>query len=529
MFAPSQSCDTTVNEPKTRQESTQEVPMINEMSNNIITMDNNQEDGSDDGDDDDDDDSEGELIIDEDSKKTKQEKIAAAIQQRKIEHRQEVQYQMKHAKEWLLDTIITNRNTVVSLVYIEDAYKEHCAKTGQEPIIASVLARLIRGLFQDAKKCRLGPRGKQKIHYRNLSLRTSEYDYAKKDNNDTVIVEQDEDVRSEQESYTDIPLDEPIDLSTCFLPQDPVKDKIRMASVSTTNDILSAIQKEQESYTDIPLDEPIELSTYFLPQDPVKNSVRMASVSTTDDILSAIQKEQESYTDIQFDEPIDLSTCFLPNYPVKNNVRMANVSTTDDTLPTTQGEQESYKDIPLDEPIDLSTRFLSKDPVKNNVRMASVSTTDDILQTTQGEQESYKDIPFDEPMDLSTCFSPKDPVKNNVQMALSYISLPSIQQECEEGARKLSEVLNWFNYNGQMDIPLMVFAHSSSCKNKCTRMCMMFKRVRRHVMTASHACHILKLYAGVLKLHVSSCRAPSDCGLLLCPTLKSNMARAAMF
>ena len=435
MFAPSQSCDTTVNEPKTRQESTQEVPMINEMSNNIITMDNNQEDGSDDGDDDDDDDSEGELIIDEDSKKTKQEKIAAAIQQRKIEHRQEVQYQMKHAKEWLLDTIITNRNTVVSLVYIEDAYKEHCAKTGQEPIIASVLARLIRGLFQDAKKCRLGPRGKQKIHYRNLSLRTSEYDYAKKDNNDTVIVEQDEDVRSEQESYTDIPLDEPIDLSTCFLPQDPVKDKIRMASVSTTNDILSAIQKEQESYTD----------------------------------------------------------------------------------------------IPLDEPIDLSTRFLSKDPVKNNVRMANVSTTDDTLPTTQGEQESYKDIPFDEPMDLSTCFSPKDPVKNNVQMALSYISLPSIQQECEEGARKLSEVLNWFNYNGQMDIPLMVFAHSSSCKNKCTRMCMMFKRVRRHVMTASHACHILKLYAGVLKLHVSSCRAPSDCGLLLCPTLKSNMARAAMF
>ena len=111
---------------------------------------------------------------------------------------------VKYAKEWLRNSlVIIGNHTALSLASIEDAYKVHCDKTGQERIITTpTLARLVHSMFRvgGVSKCRLGSRGKQTIHYKNLSLGT------------TVGVEQNRPARSEQEQI--FTLDEPIDLST---------------------------------------------------------------------------------------------------------------------------------------------------------------------------------------------------------------------------------------------------------------------------------------------------------------------------
>ena len=93
---------------------------------------------------------------------------------------------------------------------------------------------------------------------------------------------------------------------------------------------------------------------------------------------------------------------------------------------------------------------------------------------------------------------------------------------CNGAAKRLSHVITWMKNNGHIDILLRDFAHSSSCRFiKCSAICMMFRRVRRHIHAAKHQCAILRLYSLLLQLHINSCN-DDNCGLLACPTLRAD-------
>nr|BDT63424.1 MAG: RFX DNA-binding domain-containing protein [Sesarmops intermedium nimavirus] len=95
------------------------------------------------------------------------------------------------------------------------------------------------------------------------------------------------------------------------------------------------------------------------------------------------------------------------------------------------------------------------------------------------------------------------------------------QKECEEAGTRLQQVVKVF-LQGKRDILLKTFAHSASCYNiSCFSLCLMFRRVRRHVVNARHECHVLRIYSLILKMHVATCVA-NDCGLTACPALRAS-------
>ena len=93
--------------------------------------------------------------------------------------------------------------------------------------------------------------------------------------------------------------------------------------------------------------------------------------------------------------------------------------------------------------------------------------------------------------------------------------------KCKEAAKRLSRVITWMKDNGYTNMALSYFAHSGSCHaEKCLSICKLFRRVRRHCVLAEHRCSILRLYAVLLRTHVSSC-TNDNCGLKACPTLRA--------
>ncbi|XP_042207543.1 uncharacterized protein LOC121856237 isoform X2 [Homarus americanus] len=103
---------------------------------------------------------------------------------------------------------------------------------------------------------------------------------------------------------------------------------------------------------------------------------------------------------------------------------------------------------------------------------------------------------------------------------MSQISMDD-KEGCEIAAERLSKVLKWISNQGRKDVLLQVFAHSASCQlPSCTPVCLMFRRVRRHVVAARHSCSVLRVYSTLLRMHVSSCKS-SDCGLPACPALRA--------
>ncbi|XP_037785162.1 uncharacterized protein LOC119580983 isoform X1 [Penaeus monodon] len=111
--------------------------------------------------------------------------------------------------------------------------------------------------------------------------------------------------------------------------------------------------------------------------------------------------------------------------------------------------------------------------------------------------------------------------KSNIHLEQSQMAKDNSKEGCEAAAKRLSQVLKWINSQGRKDILLKDFAHSASCKEEsCSHLCMMFRRVRRHVVAARHSCMVLRLYSVLLRLHVSSC-VDSQCGLPACPALRA--------
>ena len=96
-----------------------------------------------------------------------------------------------------------------------------------------------------------------------------------------------------------------------------------------------------------------------------------------------------------------------------------------------------------------------------------------------------------------------------------------IAEFCKGAAKRLSNVISWVKENGHTELFLRDFAHSASCKNiNCNPFCKMFKRLRKHVISAKHNCSLLRLYSLVLRLHVNTC-TNNNCGLNACPILRT--------
>lgn len=96
------------------------------------------------------------------------------------------------------------------------------------------------------------------------------------------------------------------------------------------------------------------------------------------------------------------------------------------------------------------------------------------------------------------------------------------QRYCEINTQSLLQILEWFANHDGTNVLLYEFAHSASCQKKtCTPICLMFRRVRHHVVVSRHPhCSVLILYSTLLHTHVSSC-VNDDCGLPACHRLKT--------
>lgn len=96
------------------------------------------------------------------------------------------------------------------------------------------------------------------------------------------------------------------------------------------------------------------------------------------------------------------------------------------------------------------------------------------------------------------------------------------EEGCENAAKRLAQVVKWVKSQGKWDVLLKTFAHSASCsRSPCCPLCLMFRRVRRHVVSARHACYVLRIYSVLLKLHVASCNN-NNCGMTACPALRAS-------
>ena len=92
--------------------------------------------------------------------------------------------------------------------------------------------------------------------------------------------------------------------------------------------------------------------------------------------------------------------------------------------------------------------------------------------------------------------------------------------DCEENGTRLSALIKKNRSAGNFATMMEMFAHSSSCsKRNCTPLCLMFRRVRRHIVLTDHHCMIRRIYARLLKHHVRSCKN-LDCANAACKSEK---------
>ena len=102
----------------------------------------------------------------------------------------------------------------------------------------------------------------------------------------------------------------------------------------------------------------------------------------------------------------------------------------------------------------------------------------------------------------------------------------SNEENCKNNAKKLAQILIAINGKGETQYQQMLqtFSHSASCTDVgCNSLCLMFRRVRRHIIGAQHHCYVFRLYSHILRRHVSSCNS-DNCGLPGCPTLRLTLA-----
>jgi hypothetical protein len=109
---------------------------------------------------------------------------------------------------------------------------------------------------------------------------------------------------------------------------------------------------------------------------------------------------------------------------------------------------------------------------------------------------------------------------NNIDMFLKI----DREAECVDHSEKLKIVVLQHARECKLYKFLVTFAHSNQCLKVCDDTCLMFRRVRNHLIknyksSQQHKCSVLKMYSQILKLHVDIC-IEEECGISLCKTNK---------
>ncbi|XP_071548966.1 uncharacterized protein [Panulirus ornatus] len=186
------------------------------------------------------------------------------------------------------------------------------------------------------------------------------------------------------------------------------------------------------------------------------------------------------------------------------------------------GENQDTKEISIETPNqkDLNS-FITVDDGKEGCQPAAQRISQDLFASEGNNKQHINHIAAREKscgnQDGNACTA----VTPNQMNPKSHSTIDDDQEGCQPAAERLLQVLRWISSQGRRDVFLREFAHSASCKVvPCTPLCSMFCRVRRHVVAARHSCSVLRIYSGLLRLHVSSCNN-SDCGLPACPALRA--------
>lgn len=179
----------------------------------------------------------------------------------------------------------------------------------------------------------------------------------------------------------------------------------------------------------------------------------------------------------------------------------------------TNGDAQNLVDLDSVEPLNLSQKQEVQQNIINEGKQKALKEEETCqVKNIQIIQSREKEI---QEQEVTTS------EKSNNHLEQSQMAKDDSKEGCEAAAKRLSQVLKWINNQGRKDILLKDFAHSASCKEEtCSHLCMMFRRVRRHVVAARHSCMVLRLYSVLLRLHVSSC-VDSQCGLPACPALRA--------
>lgn len=353
---------------------------------------------------------------------------------RRAELRSESVKKMRDGKSWLVTTLVfvDSALSCVSLREVVDQYRAHCRITKRGPVTTPVLARLIRSVFPGANKCRVGPRGSQKIHYRSLQWLQDASAFCTSET-------QELEVQSNQYELQEGTHRKSVSLTS------EVKPLISGGSVCNQNQEQAQQEEEQQEFK--------EGNHESLSKKQIKGEMMdeksFILISKSEDSVEgdSAKKEKE------------------PKEERSKDLGQQGKNGKNESCEETEGQQE------------------------DNLLTAEAPEGGD-FRTGAGEQDN--------------------------------------QGDCEAAAEGLSRVIKWMFEQNKMNNLLLYFSHSASCRNQiCSPICLMFRRVRRHVVGARHACSVLQVYATLLRTHVASCNS-ENCGLPACPALRATQLKKRM-
>lgn len=79
--------------------------------------------------------------------------------------------------------------------------------------------------------------------------------------------------------------------------------------------------------------------------------------------------------------------------------------------------------------------------------------------------------------------------------------------DCEDNGNRMVGLVKRLEKTGRLDSMLEALAHSSSCSSiTCNQMCLMFRRIRRHLVGSPHHCKVRRTYLVLVKRHLTRCK-----------------------
>lgn len=458
---------------------------------------------------------EGLLVIDEDGKK--KDSVYATTTPTRA--------QLHHAKGWIEDTINIASNSILPLESIYDAYMVHCEETGHEmPISSASLGRLVYKSFElsVADKCRLGPRRKQKVNYRNLSFKTSEGT----PKNGVVSVKERKSVPSMRRllvpkidktllySQSDMTEDECAEAAKkLFIYLKDLHTKKQMEPVLA--DFAHSAFCKTEFYCSRLCMTFKGLRRHMLASRHNCRSTRLLYNNIT---LLHIPNCQNSNCGLSvcLDKRVTRGTQEdeEDNHNATEWLLDSIIITTSNAYLSLESIYDAYKihceDIGKCIPITSIELACFIRIVFQSVVMTRLGPNQKIWFINLSFRTSEGIVLPDEPIDLST----------------KRVNVPTVssdgknwtreEEECAEGKKNLSFYIR-LGINKKWAFHIL--SHSTACKDEiCAIECMAIKRIRIHLSSSvQHDCSVMKLYSGLFMLHVLSCRKKkSSCWIPVC-------------